>query len=80
MDKKCDDYINTKQIPIKYLAKDERQLELLEFLLGEGKYYYTKSKSQLSCNSTTGSGKTFVTVATICFSGSRACIITNSLD
>ncbi len=80
IDKKCDEYVNTEQIPIKYLAKDERQIELLKFLLGEGKYYYTKSKSQLSCNSTTGSGKTFVTVASICFSGSRACIITNSLD
>lgn len=80
IDKKCDEYINGNQIPIKYLTKDERQTELLKFLLGDGKYYYTKAKSQLSCNSTTGSGKTFVTVATICFSGARACIITNSLD
>ena len=80
IDKKCDEYATGEQIPIKYLAKDERQIELLKFLLGEGKYYYTKSKSQLSCNSTTGSGKTFVTVASICFSGSRAIIITNALN
>ena len=80
VDRKCDDFINCNPIPIKYLAKDERQLQILKFLLGEGKYNYTKTKSQLSCNSTTGSGKTFVTVASICFSGSRAIIITNSLQ
>lgn len=74
-----DPYVNGGQIPIKYLAKDERQLEILKFLLGKDKYAYTKTKSQLSCNSTTGSGKTFVTVATICFTGARAIIITNSL-
>ena len=80
VDRKCDEFTNCEQIPIKYLTKDERQANLLKFLLGEGQYYYTKSKSQLSCNSTTGSGKTFVTVAAICFSGSRAIIITNSIQ
>lgn len=80
VDKNYDEYINTEPIPIKYLAKDERQLEILKFILGEDNYYYTKSKSQLSCNSTTGSGKTFITVASICYTGSRAIIITNSID
>lgn len=80
VDKQCDEYINSQPIPIKYLAKDERQLEILKFILGEDKYFYTKSKSQLSCNSTTGSGKTFVTVGAICFTGDRAMIITNCLD
>lgn len=80
IDKKCDEFINVNPIPIKYLARDDRQMELIKFLLGEGKYAYTKTKSQLSCNSTTGSGKTFVTVGAICFSGSRAIIIANSLN
>lgn len=80
VDKKCDEYVNTDPIPIKYLAKDDRQLEILKFILGVDNYRYTLSKSQLSCNSTTGSGKTFITVASICYTGSRAIIITNSID
>lgn len=80
VDKTCDPFENTDPLPIKYLTKDDRQLEILKFILGEDKYYYTKSKSQLSVNSTTGSGKTFVTVASICYTGARAIIITNSID
>lgn len=80
VDKKCDPYVDSNPLPIKYLAKDDRQLEILKFLLGEDKYYYTKSKSQLSINSTTGSGKTFITVAAMCYTGSRTIIITNSID
>lgn len=80
VDKTCDLYINSDPMPIKYLTKDERQLEILKFILGEDKYFYTKSKSQLSVNSTTGSGKTFITVATMCFTGARTIIITNSID
>ena len=75
-----DPYINIEQIPIKYLAKDERQLEILKFITGKDQYRYTLSKSQLSINSSTGSGKTFVTIASICFTGSRAIIITSSLN
>lgn len=80
VDKFCDQYVNTEQIPIKYLTRDERQLEILKFIIGADKYAYTKTKSQLSINSATGSGKTFVTVASICFTGARAVLITNSLD
>ena len=80
VDKKCDEFVNIDPIPIKYLPKDDRQVELLQFILGEGKYKYTKTKSQLSCNSTTGSGKTYVTVGSICYSGSRAIIITSSIE
>lgn len=80
VDRHCDEYVNTEPIPIKYLTKDQKQLEILKFILGEDKYKYTKTKSQLSVNSSTGSGKTFVTVASICFSGSRAIIITSSIN
>ena len=75
IDRTPDSFTDGGQIPIKYLAKDERQLEILKFLLGREKYQYTKTKSQLSCNSTTGSGKTFVNIASICYTGSRAIII-----
>lgn len=80
VDKAHDEFVDGEPMPIKYLPKDERQVEILKFILGKDKYYYTKSKSQISCNSTTGSGKTFVTVAAICYTGARAIIITKSLD
>ena len=79
VDKKCDPFVNREPIPIKYLARDERQLEILKFVLGKDQYAYTLAKSQLAVNSSTGSGKTFITVASICFSGSRTIIITNQL-
>ena len=75
-----DEYVMTGPIQIRYLAKDERQLEILKFILGQDKYRYTLSKSQLAINSSTGSGKTFVTVAAICFSGARTIIITSSIN
>ena len=79
LDKECDPYIdNPTPIPIKYLAKDERQMEILKFLLGVDKYAYTQNRSQLSVNSTTGSGKTFVTVGMMCFTGARVIIITSN--
>ena len=80
VDREPDPFINTDPIPIKYKPKDERQLEILKFILGEGKYKYTKAKSQLSVNSTTGSGKTFLTVAAICFLGCRSMIITSNTN
>lgn len=80
VDKTPDPFVNTDPIKVKYLPKDQRQLEILKFILGQDQYSYTKTKSQLSVNSSTGSGKTFITVASICYSGSRTLIITSSLD
>ena len=80
VDTKCDPFINTDPVPIKYLTKDDRQLELLKFLIGVDQYEYTQRKSQIAVNSTTGSGKTFVTVAAMCIQGSRFIIITSSIN
>ena len=80
VDKTPDPYVMVEPIPIKYLTKDERQVEILKFMLGKDQYRYTLAKSQLSVNSGTGSGKTFLTVAAMCFSGSRTIIITSSLN
>lgn len=80
VDKHPNEYVSTDPIGIKYLPRDDRQIEILKFILGEEQYRYTKSKSQLSVNSSTGSGKTFITVASICYSGSRAIIITSNLN
>ena len=79
IDRQCDPYVDTDPIPIKYLTKDDRQLDTLKFVLGEDKYNRNKTKSQLCINNSTGSGKTFVAVASICFTGRRSAIITNSI-
>ena len=80
IDKKCDEYKDTEPIPIKYLTRDEDQLKTLKFVLGTDEYAYTKTKSQLSVNNNTGTGKTFIAVASICFTGRRAIIITSTID
>lgn len=75
-----DPYVMQEQLPIKYLTKDERQMKILKFILGVGEFQFTKQKSQISCNATTGSGKTFVTIGAVCYSGARAIIITSTLE
>lgn len=81
LDTHHDDYIdNPEPIPIKYLTRDNKQLEVLKFVLGKDKYFYTSKHSQLSVNCNTGFGKTFVTIASICFTKHRAIIITSAIE
>ena len=80
VDRNHDPYVGTEPLQIKYLARDERQLRILKFLIGAEEYAYTQTKSQLAVNTTTGSGKTFVTVAAMCMKGARMVIITSSVN
>lgn len=80
LDYNHDPVVNTKPTPIRYLTKDERQREILKFILGVDNYKYTRDKSQLHINATTGAGKTFITVGAICYTGARAIIITSSIN
>lgn len=80
VDKNCDPFVMTKPLQLKYLAKDNRQVEIIKFILGQDNYKYTLAKSQLSVNSSTGSGKTFTTIASIAYLGARAIIITSNLE
>lgn len=76
IDRNSDPFIINNPIPIKYLPRDARQIELLEFTLGKNRYQYTASYSQIAINTTTGSGKTYITVGTMCFTGERMIVIT----
>ena len=78
VDRTCDEFIDRDPVPIKYLTRDDDQLKTLKFVLGKDEYAYTKSKSQISVNNNTGTGKTFIAVASVCFTGRRAIIITSS--
>lgn len=79
-DNVCDEYVDVPPMKIKYLTRNDTQKQALRFTLGLYEYEYTKYKSQLSVNLVTGKGKTFITIATICASGSRAVIITSSIE
>lgn len=80
MDTKADYAIRTEPTPIKYLTRNPVQLDALKFILGMDNYGFTTSKSQLGINLFTGKGKTFVAIASICYTGDRAIIITNSIE
>ena len=79
VDRNPDPYTNSDPIPIKALTRDQRQLEMLKFILGVDNYKYTRTKSQLCLNGVTGVGKTFLTVAAMCFTGARTVIITSAI-
>lgn len=78
--KRADEQVKMEPVPIRYLARDDTQKESLKFILGVDEYAYTQAKSQLSVNIGTGKGKTFITIAAICISGTRAVIITSSIN
>ena len=80
LNKKFDEYDNIDPILIKYLPKDEVQEEALKFILGYGKYDFTRKKSQLSLNLNPGAGKTYLTIAAVSVLLIRSIMITSSID
>lgn len=67
-------------IRIKYLPRDEDQVEALKFAIGKGVYKDTLSKSQLSINLNTGKGKTYVAIGTMSVFQIKSVIITYSVN
>ena len=57
--------------------RDDLQRQALSFLLGEGKYTFTKNNSQVSLNLEPGQGKTFLGISSICYERETAIIITH---
>ena len=70
-----DKYERYNNFKIKSLTRDEEQKKALRFMLGKEEYRHVAGKSQLSLNLNTGKGKTFVSIATIAFSGIKSMII-----
>lgn len=67
-------------IKIKYLPRDDDQVEALKFATGKGVYRDTLTKSQLSINLNTGKGKTYVAIGTMSIFGIKSMVITYSTD
>lgn len=76
----CDPYMDSDPIPIKSVPRDDKQIDVLKFILGIEPFDRNKTKSQLSVNATTGFGKTYCTIASICYTGNRTIIITSIND
>lgn len=70
------DPYETISIKVKTLPRDDIQRKSISFLIGEGKFAYTKKYSQLLLNLPTGAGKTYVTTTSLQFIGLKSIIIT----
>lgn len=68
------------EIKMKYLPRDEDQIEALQFAVGKDKYKVTETKSQLSINLNTGKGKTYVAIGAISIFAIKSAIITYSRE
>lgn len=73
-------YKDLKNIMIKYKPRDEEQLTALKFICGVDEYSDNLYKPSLSLNLNTGKGKTYVSIASICYFKMKTIIITGSVS
>ena len=73
-------YTFTDTVMMKYKPRDDDQMEAIKFMLSMDKYKNNERSTMLSVNLNTGKGKTYCSIATICFLSMRSIIITNSVD
>lgn len=78
-DKYIDPYDKNVDIKLAFMPRDEVQKEAIRFILGMQEYEYTKYKSQLSINLTTGKGKTYISIVSAAVLGVRSIMITSSI-
>ena len=68
-------YDTHDDIYIKYLPRDDIQKQALRFMLGKEEYRKISTNSQLSVNLFTGKGKTYISIATLAYTGIKGVII-----
>jgi hypothetical protein len=64
-------------IRLQGIPKSQLQKEMIQFLVGTGKYAQNANESQFSCNAETGEGKTFCAIAMMSFMRVKTMIIVN---
>lgn len=69
---------STGQIMLKYPPRDDQQKEALSFMCGQGEYTANKNYHQMSVSLSTGKGKTYCSIATMCYYRLRSIVITGS--
>lgn len=76
-----DPYDKIDNCKLKYLPRDERQVQALQFILGESNdFKHNKYKSQLGLNLPTGAGKTYCSIAAAMYLQERVAILTSSIN
>lgn len=65
---------------LKYLPRDETQEKLLRFMIGTGEYRYTRKHSQQALTASGGTGKTYISIATISYFSIVSAVITYSVN
>lgn len=71
-------YKTIDNLKIKFPPRDEEQIQTLMFTTGLNEYAENQYSSQLSVNLNTGKGKTYCSIATVCFFKIKTMIITGS--
>ena len=71
-------YKKIDNIKIKYTPRDDVQYEAIYFMCGINEYEANANLNQLSLNLNTGIGKTYCSIATICYFQIKTIIITAS--
>ena len=73
-------YNFAKPISLKYMPRDEDQMEAIKFILGIDRYQMNQRKSMLSLNLNTGKGKTYCAIASMAYMGVTSAIISPMSD
>ena len=79
-DNRMDNCIDIEPIRLKYPPRNEKQVEVVNFLTGNGKYYWNRDYSQYLLALDTGSGKTYLGIFYIAYLLKTTIIITASVE
>ena len=77
--KKADEYETFEDVKIKYKPRDDTQKEALRFMLGIGEYEKNAYHTMLMVSSTTGFGKSYCSIYTMCFTKIKSIVITYAI-
>jgi hypothetical protein len=71
-------YKTFSNVRMKHKPRDEEQIEYLKFMIGIDEYKDNSNAPQLFLNANTGKGKTYCSIATMCFYQIKSIVITGS--
>lgn len=73
------EYEEFEEVKIKYPPRDDKQKQVLRFMLGMGEYTKNNDYTELLVSSTTGFGKSYCSIFTMIHTRRKSCVITYSI-
>lgn len=73
------EYEEFEGVKIKYPPRDNLQKQAIRFMLGQGEYEENNKHSMLLVSSTTGFGKSYCSIFTMCYTRRKSIVITYSM-